>query len=262
MKFFFALVFAAGCAANLEHGHFAARQFVAMVHNAALKKLNAHHGRMLLDPATDAAIEKCLADQKVPPACVALSEKAAGGMMGLTEDVVKQFCTGTPSCASQMSSAYTAALPCITEALKNVTAGQGTGLDPAKMGDMISKVMCSKDAGGAYCAPKLTSMVTSMTGMSDPTKAADPTKMMAEMCPKLVCLGTCLDSLMSMMGDMMGGTSGMPPGVDMGGMIKTLCGAATCPPTAAAANPNDAGASTPLFFLTALLALTAQLFAR
>lgn len=254
MKFFLALVFAVGCAANLEHGHFAARQFVAMVHNAALKKLNAHHGRMLIDSATDAAIQKCLSGQNVPAACVTLSEKA-GDMTGLSVDVVKQFCTGTPSCASQMSSAYTAALPCITEALKNVTAEKG-GLDPAKMGDMISKVMCSKDAGGAYCMPKLTSMVTSMTGMSDPTKAADPTKMMAEMCPKLLCLGTCLDSLMSMMGDMMGGTSGMPPGINMGDMIKMMCGAATCP------NPNYAGASTPLFFLTALLALTAQLFAR
>lgn len=256
MKFFFALVFAAGCAANLEHGHFAARQFVAMVHNAALKKLNAHHGRMLLDPATDAAIEKCLADQNVPPACVALSEKAAGEMMGLSDDVVKQICTGTPSCASQLSSAYTTAMPCINAALKNVTAGPG-GLDPTKMGDMISKVMCSKDAGGAYCLPRLTSMVTSMTGMSDPTKVADPTKMMAEMCPKLLCLGTCLDSLMSMMGDMMGGTSGtgVPPGADMGGMLKSMCANYKCPTA-------GAGASTPLFFLTALLALTAQLFAR
>jgi hypothetical protein len=255
MKIFLALVFAVGCAANVQDAYFAVRRVVLHAHS----KLDHPHRKLIDENA--AAMDKCMEEVALPASCVTAA-KAAMDIMSITPDMVNQMCTGNPSCSSQIGGMYNSKiLPCMEAAIKNATGGSlpsGTGDTLKKMGDMFGNLMCIKDAQGSYCMPKLATMGKDMATdiMGDMNMPAggmpDMGAMMAKMCGKMSCLGSCLTSMMSFMGDMMGGTD-MPAGMD----LSTMCAGVTCPGAGSAGT-----SSVPFVVLTAFLAMAVQLFAR
>jgi hypothetical protein len=254
MKFFLAFVFALGCAANvaeLRAAHFAIKHVVAHAH----RKLD----------ATSDAVDKCLDDAtaSLPAECITMAKSATDSaeVMKMTNDMVVKMCAGgSDSCASKLAAMYKdSIIPCAKNAIMSntgVTNDVATaGLD--KIGDMIGGMMCIKDTAGNFCLPKMAAIGASMNVSMAPGQMPDINKVMGQMCEGMACLGSCLNSMMKMITDMMG-ASGVPAGSmpDLSGLMSLMCGGVTC------STKSSVGATTPFVFLTALLAMAAQLFAR
>lgn len=253
MKFFLAFVFALGCAANvaeLRAAHFAIKHVVAHAH----RKLD----------ATSDAVDKCMeqATSALPAECITMAKTATDDaeVMKMTNDIVVKMCAGgTDSCASKIAGMYKdTIIPCAKDAIMSntgVTDDSATaGLD--KIGDMIGGMMCIKDTAGNFCLPKIAALGASMNMTVAPGEMPDMTKMIGQLCEGMACMGSCLNSMMKMIGDMMGGS--MPGGSapDLTAMMNMMCNGVTC------STKSSVGATTPFVFLTALLAMAAQLFAR
>lgn len=256
MKFFLAFVFALGCAANvaeLRAAHFAIKHVVAHAH----RKLD----------ATSDAVDKCLeqATSALPADCITMAKTATDDaeVMKMTNDLVVKMCAGgTDSCASKIAGMYKdTIIPCAKDAILSNTGVTEplAGLD--KIGDMFAGMMCIKDTAGNFCLPKIAALGANM-GMNAslaPGEMPDPTKMIGQLCEGMACMGSCLNSMMKMIGDMMGGS--MPGGSapDLTAMMNMMCNGVTC---STKSSESSVGATTPFVFLTALLAMAAQLFAR